>query len=334
MPAFLLRRLLALPFLLLAVLTLVFLALRALPGTAVDTLSSQLTSAQLREELVVELGLDRPMSEQFGLYVGSVLQGDLGRSFLTGRDVGAMLAASLPPTIELAVAALLVMTLFGLATGILSAAFEGTVVDLGLRGLAIALFCVPWFWFGLLLVIVFSLWLGWLPPNGRLPAGIDYDPLTNFVLLDALLTGQWHVVGPWLRHLALPALTVGLTTAGVLTRLTRDSVIATSRLDFVRTARMKGASGSRIFLRHVLRNASLGILTIIGVQFGAMLGGSVVAEVTFGYPGVGKMLVDAVVQRDYAVAQGAALAIATLYILVNLVTDLSYRAADPRLRRA
>jgi peptide/nickel transport system permease protein len=333
MLAFLLRRLLALPLLLLAVLTLVFLALRALPGSAVDTLSSQLTSAQLREQLIADLGLDRPILEQFGIYLASVLQGDLGRSFLSGRDVGAMLAASLPPTIELALAALFVMIIFGLVTGILSAAFEGTVIDLGLRGLAIALFCVPWFWFGLLLVIVFSLWLGWFPPNGRLPAAVDYEPLTNFVLLDAVLTGQWHVVGPWLRHLALPAITVGLTTAGVLTRLTRDSVISTSRLDFVRTARMKGASGSRVFLRHILRNASLGILTIIGVQFGAMLGGSVVAEVTFGYPGIGKMLVDAVVQRDYAVAQGAALAIATLYILVNLLTDLSYRAADPRLRR-
>jgi peptide/nickel transport system permease protein len=333
MLVFVLRRLAALPLLLFAVLTLVFLTLRALPGTAVDTLSSQLTSAQLREELIGELGLDRPMIEQFGIYVGSVVQGDMGRSFLTGRNVGDMLAASLPPTIELALAALIVMTIFGLLTGILSAAFHGTVLDLGLRGLAITLFCVPWFWFGLLLVIVFSLWLGWFPPNGRLPAGIDYDPLTNFVLIDAVLTGQWHVVGPWLRHLTLPALTVGLTTAGVLTRLTRDSVISTSRLDFVRTARMKGASGAQVFLRHVLRNASLGILTIIGVQFGAMLGGSVVAEVTFGYPGIGKMLVDAVVQRDYAVAQGAALAIAVLYILVNLATDLAYRAADPRLRR-
>lgn len=334
MLAFLARRLLALPLLLFAVLTLVFLALRALPGTAVDTLSSQFTSATLREELTRELGLDRPMVEQFGIYLGGVFQGDLGRSFLTGRGVGEMLAASLPPTIELAVAALLVMIVFGLLTGVLSAAFEGTALDFGLRGVAIALFCVPWFWFGLLLVIVFSLWLGWLPPNGRLPPGIDYDPVTNFVLLDAMLTGQWHVVGPWLRHLVLPALTVGLTTAGVLTRLTRESVIATGRLDFVRTARMKGASGPRVFVRHVLRNASLGILTIIGVQFGAMLGGSVVAEVTFGYPGIGKMLVDAVVQRDYAAAQGAALAIATLYILVNLLTDLSYRAADPRLRRA
>lgn len=334
MTGFLLRRLAALPLLLLAVLTLVFVALRALPGSAVDTLSSQLTTATLREELIAELGLDRPLPEQYGIYLADILQGDLGRSFLTGREVSAMLAATLPPTIELAVAALVVMVAFGLVTGVLSAAFEGTALDAGLRGLAIALFCVPWFWFGLLLVIVFSLWLGWLPPNGRLPAAVDYEPRTNFVLLDAVLTGQWHVVGPWLRHLALPALTVGLTTAGMLTRLTRDSVIATARQDFVRTARMKGASGPRVFLRHVLRNASLGILTIIGVQFGAMLGGSVVAEVTFGYPGVGRMLVDAVVQRDHAAAQGAALAIATLYILVNLGTDLACRAADPRLRRA
>ena len=334
MTAYLLRRIALLPVLMFAVVTLVFLALRALPGTAVDTLSSQLTSAALREELITELGLDRPMMQQFGVYVGHVVRGDLGRSFVTGRGVNDMLATSLPPTVELAVAALLVMVVFGLATGILAAAFEGTVVDGALRGLAVGLFCVPWFWFGLLLVIVFSLWLGWLPPNGRLPATIDYDPLTNFVLLDAVLTGQWHVVGPWLRHLILPALTVGLTTAGMLMRLSREAVITTGGMDFVRTARMKGAGGTRIFLRHVLRNASLGIITIIGVQFGAMLGGSVVAEVTFGYPGIGKMLVDAVVQRDYSVAQGAALAIAMLYILVNLATDLAYRAADPRLRRA
>jgi peptide/nickel transport system permease protein len=334
MTAFLLRRLTALPLLLLAVLTLVFLALRALPGSAVDTLSSQFTSASLRTELTQELGLDRPLLQQYGIYLRDMIQGDLGRSFLTGRDVGDMLAGALPPTIELAVAALFVMIVFGLFTGVLSAVFEGTAIDLGLRGLAIALFCVPWFWFGLLLVIVFSLWLGWLPPNGRLPASIDYEPLTNFVLIDAVLTGQWHVVGPWLRHLTLPALTVGLTTAGMLTRIARDSIISTSRQDFVRTARMKGASERQVFLRHILRNASLGILTIIGVQFGAMLGGSVVAEVTFGYPGVGRMLVDAVVQRDYAAAQGAAIAIALLYILVNLATDLAYRAADPRLRRA
>ncbi|NAZ37362.1 ABC transporter permease [Rubellimicrobium sp. CFH 75288] len=334
MLAFALRRLLALPLLLLAVFTLVFLALRVLPGSAVDTLSSQLTSAHLREQLVRELGLDRSLPEQYAITLGQILQGDFGRSFLTGREVGRMLATALPPTIELAVASLLVMVAFGLLTGLVAAAAEGSALDWGLRGLAMVLFSVPWFWFGLLLVIVFSLWLGWLPPNGRLPAGIDYAPVTNFVLLDAALTGRWDLVGPWLRHLTLPALTVGLTTAGMLTRIARDATIATARLDFVRTARMKGAGGLRVFLRHVLRNASLGILTIVGVQFGAMLGGSVVAEVTFGYPGIGKMLVDAVTGRDYAAAQGAALAIATLYILVNLATDLAYRAADPRLRRA
>jgi peptide/nickel transport system permease protein len=195
------------------------------------------------------------------------------------------------------------------------------------------LFALPWFWFGILMIVVFSLWLGWLPAFGRLPSSVTYGPVTNFVLIDAILTGRPDLIGPWLAHLTLPALTVGLTTAGMLMRLARAGVIETGRLDFVRTAQMKGVPRGRVFFRHVLRNAALGILTVIGLQFGAMLGGSVVAEVVFGYPGIGRMMVDAVLTRDYAVAQGAALVLAVLYVLVNLVTDLTYRWADPRLRR-
>jgi len=192
---------------------------------------------------------------------------------------------------------------------------------------------LPWFWFGIVLIIVFSLWLGWLPAFGRLPPTLEYQAVTNFVLIDAVILGRPDLIGPWLLHITLPALTVGLTTSGALMRLVRVGVIETGQTDYIRTARMKGVPAGRVFFRHILRNAALGILTVIGVQFGAMLGGSVIAEVVFGYPGIGRMTVDAVLTRDYAAAQGGAIVIATLYVLINLVTDLSYRWADPRLRR-
>lgn len=327
------RRLAFLPVTLFVVATLVFLALRALPGSTVDMLASSFSTAGLRDQLIAQLGLDQPLWKQYLIYIGELVRGDLGRSFITGRDVATMVGETLPVTIELALASLVVMMIVGLGMGLAAAARPGSLLDGALRFVAMTLFALPWFWFGILMIVVFSLWLGWLPAFGRLPSSVTYDPVTNFVLIDAILTGRPDLIGPWLAHLTLPALTVGLTTAGMLMRLARAGVIETGRLDFVRTARMKGVPPGRVFFRHVLRNAALGILTVIGLQFGAMLGGSVVAEVVFGYPGIGRMMVDAVLTRDYAVAQGAALVLAVLYVLVNLVTDLAYRWADPRLRR-
>lgn len=328
-----LRRLAFLPVTLWAVSTLVFLALRALPGSTVDMLSSAFSTAGLRAQLIAQLGLDQPLWKQYLIYLQELINGDLGRSFITGKKVSVMIGETLPVTIELAVASLIVMLFAGLLAGIAAAARPKSAIDSALRFVAMTLFSLPWFWFGILLIVVFSLWLGWLPAFGRLPSSILYEPVTNFVLIDAVITRQPGLIGPWLAHLALPSLTVGLTAAGMLMRVTRSSVIDTSGLDFVRTARMKGAPARRVFFRHILRNAALGILTIIGLQFGAMLGGSVVAEVVFGYPGIGRMMIDAVLARDYSTAQGAALALSALYVLVNLTTDLTYRWADPRLRR-
>ena len=191
---------------------------------------------------------------------------------------------------------------------------------------------MPWFWFGIVLILVFSVRLGWLPSFGRLPPTVFFEPVTNFVLIDAVILGRPDLIGPWLAHLVLPALTVGLTTAGFVTRITRGAVLEAMVEDYVRTARMKGLPAWRVFTDHVLRNAMLPIVTIVGLMFGAMLGGSVVTEVVFAYPGIGRMMVEAIYARDYAVVQGGALAIAVLYILVNLVTDLSYAVIDPRLR--
>ncbi|WP_306118235.1 MULTISPECIES: ABC transporter permease [unclassified Roseitalea] len=327
------RRIAFLPVTLFVVATLVFIALRALPGSTVDMLSSQFATAGLRDQLIAQLGLDLPLWQQYLIYLRELVTFDLGRSFITGKDVSVMVGETLPVTIELALASLIVMVLFGLGAGMAAAARPGSLIDASLRFVAMTLFALPWFWFGIILIIVFSLWLGWLPSFGRLPSTLDYQPVTNFVLVDAIALGRPDLIGPWLAHLILPALTVGLTTSGMLMRLARSGIIETGRLDFVRTARMKGVPGGRIFFRHILRNAALGVLTVIGLQFGAMLGGSVIAEVVFGYPGIGRMMIDAVLTRDYAVAQGAALVIATLYVFVNLATDLAYRWADPRLRR-
>lgn len=333
MTAEIVRRLAFLPVTLFVVATLVFVALRALPGSTVDLLTSQFATAGLRDQLIAQLGLDQPLWQQYLIYLRELATLDLGRSFITGKDVSVMVGETLPVTIELAVASLVVMVLFGLLTGLAAGARPGTFLDAALRFVAMTLFALPWFWFGIILILVFSLWLGWFPAFGRLPSSVDYQSVTNFILIDAIILGRPDLIGPWLTHLTLPALTVGLTTSGMLMRLARSGVIETSAMDFVRTARMKGVPGGRIFFRHILRNAALGILTVIGLQFGAMLGGSVIAEVVFGYPGIGRMMVDAVLTRDYAVAQGAALVIATLYVLINLATDLTYRWADPRLRR-
>ncbi|WP_299790522.1 ABC transporter permease [uncultured Marivita sp.] len=327
------RRLIFLPVTLFFVATLVFLALRALPGSSIELLGSQFTTAGLKEQLIADLGLDKSIWEQYGIFLGELVRFDLGRSFLTGKDVSSMVGETLPVTIELAVASLVVMTIAGIGMGLLAGAFPGTLADGLLRTVSVLLFSLPWFWFGIVLIIVFVLWLGWFPAFGRLPSSVDYEAVTNFVLIDAIILGRFDLVVPWLKHVTLPALTVGLTTSGVLMRLTRVGVIETAKTDYIRTARMKGVPGPRVFFRHILRNVALGILTVIGVQFGAMLGGSVIAEVVFGYPGIGRMTVDAVLNRDYAVAQGGAIVIAAFYVLINLATDLSYRWADPRLRR-
>ena len=326
------RRLLALPPTLLAVVTLVFVLLRVLPGDATDFLTAQISSVELRERIVAELGLDRPLWEQYLIYLGDLVRLDAGVSLISGREVSQLVFLALPVTVELAVAATLVMMLVGVATGALAAAFRGTPLDAAVRLVATTLFSVPWFWFGIVLILIFSVQLGWLPSFGRLPPTVFFEPVTNFVLIDAVILGRPDLIGPWLAHLVLPALTVGLTTAGFVTRITRGAVLEAMVEDYVRTARMKGLPGWRILTDHVLRNAMLPIVTIVGLMFGAMLGGSVVTEVVFAYPGIGRMMIEAIYERDYAVVQGGALAIAALYILVNLVTDLSYAVIDPRLR--
>jgi peptide/nickel transport system permease protein len=303
------------------------------PGDAVNQAAGLTASVEQREQIRAALGLDQPLIVQYLLYLGGLVQGDLGTSFTSGREVLDLLLGAVPVTVELAVASTIVMAVVGIGTGVLAAARTGTWIDAAARAVATVFFSMPWFFLGVALIVIFSVYGGLLPSFGRFPPGTTYDPVTNFVLVDAVLLNRYDLIGPWLSHLILPALTVGLTTAGFLTRITRASFVETMSEDFVRTARAKGMSRATIFWSEIFRNASLPILTILGLQFGALLGGAVVTEVVFSYPGVGQLLVDTIARRDYPVVQGAALVVATLYVVVNVLTDASYSVLDPRLRR-
>lgn len=336
-----LRRLAAVPVVVLFLVTLVFLAMRIIPGSPSTSLaaggSSDLSAEELtanEERINAALGLDQPLWTQYGQFLSDLVRLDLGRSFFGSSNVTGLLASTLPATIELTMAAMAIAVLLGLITGLIAALRKDTLADKSIRGVATVSFSLPWFALGVLSILVFGVWLRWLPVIGRLPNQLDYRPTTNFVLLDAILQDRPDLIGPWLEHLILPATTLALAMAGFITRIVRAAVLEVLGDDLVRTARMKGLGTVTIVRRHVLRNASLPIVTVLGLQFGSLLGGSVITETVFSYPGVGSLLVTGVLQRDYPVVQGAALAIALLFTLINLVVDLAYLGLDPRLRRS
>ncbi|WP_207919442.1 ABC transporter permease [Micromonospora sp. KC207] len=342
MPWLVLRRLLAVPPVLFLLATLVFVAMRLLPGSPASSLaagggSGQATAAEIRENTArinEAFGLDRSLPQQYLGYLDDLIHLRLGRSFYGANEITGLLGNALPATIELTIAAMLVAVLLGLVTGLLAALFKDTWVDTLTRTVGTVSFSLPWFALGVLAIVVFGVWLRWLPVIGRMPGQLDYRPLTNFVLLDAILQDRPELIGPWLLHLILPATTLAVSMAGFITRIVRASVLEILGDDFIRTARMKGLSEGTIVRRHVLRNSSLPIVTVLGLQFGSLLGGSVITETVFSYPGVGNLLINGILQRDYPIVQGAALAIALLFTLVNVAVDLLYLVLDPRLRKA
>ncbi|TVR92036.1 MAG: ABC transporter permease [Trueperaceae bacterium] len=288
--------------------TLLVFAMTVLtPGDRVVALlgdAAQGLGQAAREELRQELGLDQPLPLQYVQYVSGLVQGDLGRSARSRRPVVAEIRDRLPATVELALAGLAIAVALGVSLGVLAAVRRGSVFDSLAVAVALVGVSVPVFWMGFLLMIVFALELGWLPASGR---------------------GTW-------RHLVLPAVTVGVASAAFIARITRGAVIETLGQDYVRTARSKGLAERRVVLRHALRPAMLPIVTVVGLQLGGLLGGAVLTETVFAWPGVGRLLVDAIVARDLPLVQGCVLVIALLFIGVNLVVDLSYAAINPKVR--
>lgn len=335
------RRLLAVIPVLFALATIIFLAMRWIPGSPATSLAAGGNSTATSEELSANeaeintaLGLDQPLWQQYLDFLHDLVTLDLGVSFFGGNSVIGLIGDALPATVELTIAAMLIAILIGVVTGIVAAWRKDTAIDGVIRTGATVSFSLPWFALGVLGVVVFGVWLGWLPILGRMPSSLAYEPTTGFVLVDAVLQSRPELVWPWLQHLILPATTLALSMAGLITRMVRTAMLEVLGDDFVRTARMKGVAEGRILRRHVLRNASLPVVTVLGLQFGSLLGGSLITESVFSYPGIGNLLVSSVHQRDYPIVQGAALAVALLFVLVNVAVDLLYPVLDPRLRKA
>ncbi len=299
----LLTRLVSALVVVLGVCTLVFLLIHLVPGDPVEAMLGENAQVADREALRQALGLDRPLGEQYLDYLQRLARLDLGLSFQERRPVAAILGERLPATLELTLAALALALTLALPLGVLAARHRGSPLDTGAMGLSLVGVSIPNFWLGPLLILVFSLWLGWTPVSGR--------------------------EGP--ASLILPALTLGTGMAAILARMVRGSILEVLGEDYVRTARAKGLSERRVLWGHALRNAWLPVLTLIGLQLGGLLGGAVITETVFAWPGVGSLLVEAIQSRDYPVVQACVLLVSLSYVLVNTLTDLVYGWVDPRI---
>jgi dipeptide transport system permease protein len=276
------------------------------------------------------MGLDQPLPVQYADYVGKLLQGDLGQSLVSREPVSKEFAALFPATVELATAALVFAVGLGLLLGVSAGLRRGSLLDQGVMGLATVGYSMPVFWWGL--IMYFSVGLGWTPVSGRI--GIEFDPerVTGFMLVDAWLSGEEGAFKSALMHLVLPALVLGTSTLAVVARMTRSSMLEVLREDYVRTARAKGLSPTRVVVVHALRNALIPVLTVVGLQTGSLLAGAVLTETIFSWPGIGKWLIDSIARRDYPVVQAGILISALTFIGVNLIVDVLYGVVNPRIR--
>jgi peptide/nickel transport system permease protein len=309
---FLARRLLYSAVVLLGVLVVVFALVHLVPGDPVRIALGTRYTPQAYEALRSASGLDQPLIQQFFGYIGHALTGDLGVSFRNGDPVTVTLLERLPATVSLGVVGIVIALLIALPLGIFSALREGRLSDAIIRITSQFGVSIPDFWMGILLIGLFSSALGWLPTSGYRP--LFEDP------------------GGWLRHIILPGLTVGLVAAAIMTRYIRSAVLEVASMGYVRTARSKGLAPQVVTLRHTVRNALIPILTITGIQLATILGGVIVVEVVFAWPGLGRLVYNAVAARDYPLIQGAVLLIAALFLLINLLVDLLYAVVDPRIR--
>ncbi|MGH9243464.1 MAG: ABC transporter permease [Acidimicrobiales bacterium] len=326
------RRLAQTLLVLVAVAGFSFLLLHLTPGDPVDAmLAGENVSAEEKEALRHQLGLDRPLAAQFVDYATDAARGDLGTSIRRREAVGGMVADALPATIELVVASLLVAVVVAVPAALISAARPHGPADRAASATALLGISMPSFWLGILLILLFAVRLRWLPPTGRISDDLALQRVTGFGVIDALLAGDLAALRSILAHLALPAITLGTAIAATLARVLRSSLLEVRDQEFMEALEARG-TGVRSRSRHLLRNALPPVITVMGVRIGALLGGAIVVETVFSWPGAGRLIVEAIRARDYPVVQGAVLVMALLFVAVNLLTDVLHAWLDPRLR--
>jgi dipeptide transport system permease protein len=335
--ALLLRKLATLIPTLLGVTLAAFALIRLIPGDPIEIMvGERRLDPAAHAALMQQLGLDQPLPAQYLRYITQLLQGDLGKSLVTREPVAIEFKALFPATLELAAAALCIALVVGLALGLAAALRRGSWFDQAVMALATVGHSMPVFWWGLMLIMFFSVGLEWTPVSGRIGIEYDVDVVTGFMLVDSLLA-DWRgqedgAFASALLHLALPALVLGTVPMATIARMTRSAMLDVLREDYLRTARAKGLSPARVVLHHGLRNALIPVITVLGLQVGSLLGGAVLTETIFSWPGIGKWLIDAIARRDYPVVQAGILVSALIFITVNLVVDLLYGVVNPRMR--
>lgn len=328
-----LRRLLATAALMLAAATFVFLLMRAIPGDPVDAILGREGRVSAEQVALIrsQFELDRPLHEQLLTFYGRLLRGDLGTSIVRQRPVTELIAERFPATIELALAALLIAILVATPVGVVSAVRERSALDRGAMATAFVGMSMPPFWLGIVLILVFAVRLQWFPVAGRIAFEYTPMPVTGLYVLDALLTFDREALGAALRHLVLPALTLGAVLAALIARVSRSSMLEVLREDYVRTARAKGLAEPLVIARHALRNALIPLVTIVGLEIGVLLGGNMIVETVFEWPGIGRLAVDAIFARDYPLVQGVVIVYAFTFAMANLIVDILYTFLDPRI---
>ncbi|HAA32022.1 MAG TPA: peptide ABC transporter permease [Cyanobacteria bacterium UBA8553] len=334
MAQYILRRLLNLLPVLLGITLLVFTLLHLIPGDpAVVILGERATPEQVAA-LRERLGLNQPLPLQYLIFLWNLIRLDFGTSIISGVTIAEEIKTRWPATFELSVAAMLIAIILGIPAGVLAAVRKNSAVDnLTMSGSLLGV-SMPVYWLGLLLIYLFAVNLNWLPPSGRISidAGFNFKPITNFLVLDALLQLDFKALKDVLAHLILPALTLSTIPLAIIARITRSAMLEVLSQDYIRTARAKGQLERWVIFKHALKNALLPVVTIIGLQFGTLLGGAILTETIFSWPGIGSWIYEGILARDYPVVQGGVVFVAVAFVLINLLVDLSYALLDPRIQ--
>jgi ABC-type dipeptide/oligopeptide/nickel transport system permease component len=349
MTTYFFRRLLGLIPVLFGISLLIFSVARLVPGDPADILLGERANAEAKARLRQDLGLDKPLflnvsavqesgdvrrlfDAQYFTFLGRAVRGDLGRSIYSRVSIRDSLARRFPATLELALVAMGFALIVGIPLGVLAALNRGSLIDTGLMFFALSGVSFPVFWLAIILIYVFAVNLQLLPPSGRLGLNYSIEPITGLYVLDALLQGQWAAMRSALAHLILPSIALGTIPMAIVVRMTRSAMLEVLSQDYVRTARAKGIHPSLVVNKHALRNALLPVVTVVGLSFGSLLSGAILTETVFSWPGVGRWIYDAIASRDYPIIQGGIIFVAFVFVLVNLLVDISYAFIDPRIQ--
>jgi ABC-type dipeptide/oligopeptide/nickel transport system permease component len=317
---------------LLGVSVIVFLLIHMIPGDPLDVMLGDRVNEAARIAFAERLGLDQPLYIQYWRWFSNAITGDFGTSIRSNEEVISEILSRLPATIELTVVALIIAVVFGIFFGVTSARYRNSILDQSMIGFSLLGVSVPIFWLGMMMIFLFAVILGWLPVSGRIPMGITLPGGTGLYLLDTLVAGKVNLFREALRHLIMPATALATVSLALITRITRSSMLDVLSEDYVRTARAKGLSNRKVIYKHALKNAMIPVVTVVGLQFAKLMGGAILTETVFSWPGIGRLLITAISYRDYPMVQGIVFFVAFAFILINILIDLLYAYLDPRIR--